>query len=82
MGLVLGLIIVVVLCFIAVLLLHWTKSNFPPKKVIMIVAFLASCVLGIIYFIYNKDKFPKPIDKIGYFVGVCFSPPGAVEILM
>lgn len=50
-------------------------------KVIKVTVFVISLICSTIYFLYNREKFKGPGDKVGYFSGAILGPVGVAEIL-
>ncbi len=73
-------VMVIVFTFPAIII-YWVLKPEDIKKAIEITVLLISISAGLIYYFKNKEKFPKPSDKITFFTGVFLGPVGIVKIL-
>ena len=52
------------------------------KKAIQIVTFIISVISAAIFYSKNRQQFPKIVDKVTFFSGVCLGPLAALEVFL
>ena len=79
----LGTILALLFVFLAVpaLIIYLAIHPNPPGTSLKIGAFFLSTGIGILYYFFNKDKFPSLADKVMFFTGILLGPVGVFEII-
>ena len=79
----LGTILALLFVFLAVpaLIIYLAIHPASPGASLKTGAFFMSAGTGILYYFFNKDKFPSVADKVMFFMGILLGPVGIFEII-
>lgn len=77
-----AILLLIIVWLIPGLILYWVFQPRDVKKAVQIASFVVSSIGAIVFYLFNKASLPSVADKVGFFAGVCLSPPTALEFLL